>query len=147
MYREFLPFVKESHFRRSRTKGAEQKVGQARPASRLRSPSAIAYLMVAVSIIVTAITALAWEGRGTTYQTASAPTSGILVAVRFAEQATAADITAFLEAYQGSIIAEPRGMGFYRIRMSDSKLSPEELSKFVARMARDKIVNFVAVQQ
>jgi hypothetical protein len=140
MYRDFLP-MKESPFQRS-SRGKGTNVGHTRPTSRLRS----ALLVAAVSIFATLVATLALNGRGITYRTASAPPNGAVVAVRFVVQATADDITSFLGTYQATIIGEPRGVGFYRVRVSDAK-SQQELSKLIARMSQEKIVDLVAVQQ
>jgi hypothetical protein len=102
--------------------------------------------MVAASIVATIITTIALKDRGATYQTASAPTNGAVVVVRFVVQATPADISGFLGTYKASIIREPQGAGFYRVRVSDAE-SQEELSKVVSRMAQEKIVDFIAMQQ
>jgi hypothetical protein len=140
MYREFLP-MKESHFRRS-SRGKETDGGHARPMSRLR----ISGLVVAISIC-----------SGSHYNTRRgrqwhylphrlSSTHGAVVTVRFAVQATPNDITSFLGTYKATIIGEPQGVGFYRVRVSDAK-SQDDLSKLVARMAQEKIVDFIAVQQ
>jgi hypothetical protein len=60
-----------------------------------------------------------------------------VISVRFVVQATPADITGFLATYKASIIREPRGVGFYRVRVSDAG-SQEELSKLVARMGKKR---------
>jgi hypothetical protein len=82
------------------------------------SPHIVAWSLVAVAIVVLAVTTVLIENRGI-YQTASVPTTSAVVAVRFVAQATAKDISAFLETYKGTIIEEPRPGGFYRIRVSD----------------------------
>jgi hypothetical protein len=102
--------------------------------------------MVAVAIVVLAVTTVLVDNRSM-YQTASAPTTSALVSVRFVAQATAADIATFLETYKGTIIAEPRPGGFYRIRISEPKLLPEELKRVAARMAEDRVVEMIAVPQ
>jgi hypothetical protein len=153
MPRDFLPIVKDSQFRSSVRKGKESKVGNASPAKSnpkprvpFWSPPTFAWSMVAASIVATIITTIALKNRGATYQTASAPTNGAVVVVRFVAQATPADITGFLGTYKASVIREPRGVGFYRVRVSDAR-SQEELSKLVARMAQEKVVDFIAVEQ
>jgi hypothetical protein len=103
-------------------------------------------LMVAVAIVVLAVTTVLIEYRGI-YQTASAPTKGAVVAVRFVAQATAEDISIFLDTYNGTILDVPRPGGFYRIRVSDQTLSQEELKKVAARMAQDRAVEMIAVPQ
>jgi hypothetical protein len=85
------------------------------------------------------------EGGG--YQTASAPSGGAIVAVRFAPQASAADITEFLDAYNASLVGGPRPAGFYRLRIEEATMPQEELAKLVGRMARERVVEFAAAVQ
>jgi hypothetical protein len=81
------------------------------------------------------------------YQTASIPTGVTIVAMRFAPQASAADITKFLDAYNASLIGGSRPAGFYRLRIGEVALPPEELAELVGRMGREKVVEYaVAVQ-
>jgi len=82
-----------------------------------------------------------------TYQTASAPINIAVVSVRFVAQATAADITTFLETYKGSILDVPRPGGFYRIHIAGPTVSQEELKKVTARMEKDRIVEMIAAPQ
>ena len=99
-------------------------------------------LMVAVAIVVLAVTTVLIEYRGI-YQTASAPTKGAVVAVRFVAQATTADI--FLETYKGTIVDVPRPGGFYRVRITDPTLSQKEFKKVAARMSQDRVVEMIAL--
>jgi hypothetical protein len=85
------------------------------------------------------------ESRG--YQTASVQTGGTIVAVRFAPQASVADITKFLEAYNASLIGDPRGAGFYRLLIGKSTMPQKDLAKLVGRMAQEKVVEFAAAVQ
>ena len=85
------------------------------------------------------------EGRG--YQTASAPTGGAIVAVRFAPQASAAEITKLLDAYNASLVGGPRPAGLYRLLIGEAAVPQEELAKLVDRIAREKVVEFVAAVQ
>jgi hypothetical protein len=85
--------------------------------------------------------------QGGNYRTASAPTEGAIVAVRFVAQASAAEITEFLDAYKASLVAGPRPGGFYSVRISGTTLPQEELAKIVSRMAKDKVVDFAAAVQ
>ena len=41
----------------------------------------------------------------------------------------------------------PRSGDFYRIRISETTLPQEELTKVAARMAQEKVVEFIAVPQ
>lgn len=78
------------------------------------------------------------------YQTASAPTSDAIVAVRFVGQASPEAIGEFLERYKAAIIDSPRAGGFYRLRFTDPHLPKEELTKTVTRMMRESIVELAA---
>ena len=111
-----------------------------------QSPHIVAWSMVAVATIVLAVTTVIVENRSI-YQTASAPTKGAVVAVRFVAQATAADITTFLETYKGTILDVPRPGSFYRIRVAGPTVSQEALKKVTARIEQDKIVEMIAVPQ
>jgi hypothetical protein len=81
------------------------------------------------------------------YQTASVPTGVTIVAVRFAPQASAADITEFLDAYNASLVGGPRPAGFYRLRIGEVTMPQEELAKLVDRIGREKVVDFAAAVQ
>jgi hypothetical protein len=85
------------------------------------------------------------EGSG--YQTASAPTGGAIVAVRFAPQASAADITNFLDTYNASLVGGPRPAGLYRLLIGEATMPQEELAKVVGRMARESIIEFAEAVQ
>jgi hypothetical protein len=72
---------------------------------------------------------------------------GPAIMVRFAPQATAAEITSFLGTYKADLVAGPRPGNFYQIRVSGLN-SPDEISAVVARMqAESKIVEFVATRE
>jgi hypothetical protein len=82
------------------------------------------------------------EGRG--YQPASAPAEGIIVAVRLVPQASAADITKILDAYNASLVNAPRPGGLLRLRIGGRSLSQGEVAKIVGRIAQEQVVEFVA---
>jgi hypothetical protein len=112
-----------------------------------RSPRMFAWSIAAGAIAVPGIvTTVLLQDQGV-YQTASAASTGAVVAVRFVAQANAGDITAFLETYKGSIVDGPRAGAFYRIRISETALPPEAIAKVAARMGQDKVVEFIAVPQ
>ena len=81
------------------------------------------------------------------FETASAPGStnaqGGFALIRFAPQASAADITMFLEANKASIVGGPSG-GLYRVRVSATTLSQRELADIIKRLQDDKVVSFIA---
>jgi hypothetical protein len=103
-----------------------------------------AVLAIAVPTGVTAIHVAQQRG---SYQTASAPAEGALVAVRFASQASMADVGKFLDAYEASLAGGPRPGSMYRLRIGDTALPPDELSKIVRRMAQEKVIEFSAAVQ
>ena len=72
---------------------------------------------------------------------------GPAIMVRFAPQATAAEITSFLGTYKADLVAGPRPGNFYQIRVSGLK-SADEIPAVVARMqAESRIVEFVAARE
>jgi anti-sigma factor RsiW len=81
------------------------------------------------------------------FETASQPSStnaqGAFALIRFAPQASAADITTFLQANKASIMDGPSG-GLYRVRVSGSPLPKGELSNLIKRLQDDKVVSFIA---
>jgi len=86
------------------------------------------------------------------YKTASAPTTrslapagGSYALIGFAPQASAADVTKFLEAHKASIVDGPKPGGLYRIQVSATALSKNDLADIVKQMQDEgKIVRFVA---
>jgi hypothetical protein len=78
------------------------------------------------------------------YQTASAPASGSFAMIRFAPQATAADITRFLDANKLSIAGGPAPGGLYRVRVAATALPKAELSQVLKQLQQDKAVEFIA---
>jgi hypothetical protein len=110
------------------------------------TPRAIAALAALAALAMAAAIAVVTERSGG-YQTAAAPTEGAVLAVRFVPQASAADITAFLDAYRASVVGGPQPGGFYRLRIADAALPPEELASLVGRMAQEKVVEFAAAAQ
>jgi len=60
--------------------------------------------------------------------------------VRFAHQASAAEITKFLQTYQAALVDGPTPGGLYRVRVAMTSLAKEELTRIVARMRQDRVV-------
>jgi hypothetical protein len=108
----------------------------------------VVWLIGAAILAITVQTAAVHvaQQRGS-YQTASAPAEGAVVAVRFAAQASMADVTKFLEAYQASLAGGPRPGNLYRLSVGDTTLPQAELAKIVSRMAQEKVVEFAAAVQ
>jgi anti-sigma-K factor RskA len=87
---------------------------------------------------------------GQNYAVASQATSdGTLAVVRFAPQASVADITKFLDAHKALMVDGPdmKKGGLYKIRLAVTGLPRAELIKLVQRMqAESKIVEFIATE-
>ena len=68
---------------------------------------------------------------------------GAFVLIRFNPQASAADITKFLEDQKASVVGGPsEGTGMFRLRVASTKLSQDELSAVVKKMAGNSVVGF-----
>ncbi len=65
---------------------------------------------------------------------------GTFAMVRFAREASAAEITNFLQNYQAALVDGPTDGGLYRVRIAAKTLAREELGKIIARMRQDHIV-------
>ncbi|MEI7806437.1 MAG: hypothetical protein WCI56_14030 [Hyphomicrobiales bacterium] len=83
------------------------------------------------------------------YQTASAPSTvtGSFAIVRFAPQASAEDVTKFLETNKASLVSGPMPGGLYRIRVAVTSLPKDELARIVKRLQEDKTVGFIATAE
>lgn len=117
---------------------------------------AIIWIMAAaaMAIIVQAtVTRVRLAQQSGGYQTASASISedaaneGPIVAIRFKPQASVADVTKFLEAYEASLAGGPRPGNLYRLRIGDTSLPQAELAKIAGRMAQEQVVEFAAAVQ
>jgi hypothetical protein len=82
------------------------------------------------------------------YQTASvsgtASGEGTYALIRFQPQASAAEITRFLESNKLSITGGPAAGGLYRVRIAATKLPKADLEQRVQTLQRDKIISFIA---
>jgi anti-sigma factor RsiW len=116
------------------------------------SPPTLAWAASAAAILIVLQTGLIGSailgGQTGVFETASAPGStnaqGAFALIRFAPQASAADITAFLEANKMSIADGPSGGGLYRVRVSATPLPKTEFDGLIKRLQDDKIVSFIA---
>ena len=82
------------------------------------------------------------------YEVANQSSGGSFLAVRFAPQATATEITNFLGAYKATVVEGPKQFGMYTIKLSETKLPVEEVSKTIRQMQEEsKIVSLVAVKE
>ncbi len=69
---------------------------------------------------------------------------GSYVLIRFQPQATAADISAFLETNKLSIVSGPAGGQLYQVRVASTKLAKADVARIVASLQSDKVVAFIA---
>jgi anti-sigma factor RsiW len=83
------------------------------------------------------------------YETAAAPKSvagdGTYALIRFQPQATAADITNFLETNKLSIADGPSAGGLYRVRIAAKATPKADLDRILKTLQDDKVVGFIAV--
>lgn len=106
----------------------------------------------AVAILLQAgiIAGVLIKDQGAGYETASygpASAPGAYAVVRFAAQATTADVTRFLEANKLSVVDGPSAGGLYRLRVAPADAGREEVARVIQRMQDDKLVSFVAPAQ
>ncbi len=79
------------------------------------------------------------------YQDDARTEPGTFVLVRFAPAATAADITGFLQSHSATLVEGPRRDGSFRLRVSERRLSADDLAAIVKRMQSDtKVASFAA---
>jgi anti-sigma-K factor RskA len=106
-------------------------------------------LAVAASFAVLAIALQAFmlvdvftKPQGETQQAAleSGHRHGSFAMVRFAQAASAAEITNFLHNYQAALVDGPTQNGLYRVRIAVTALAKEEMSRIIARMRQDRVV-------
>jgi hypothetical protein len=111
------------------------------------SATAAAVAILVQAAVITSVVVKDHGGQGT-FEVAGMAGQGSFAAVRFTPQATSAEVTNFLGAYKATVVEGPmKGMGpsHYRIRLSETKLSSEEVGKIIREMqAESKIVSFVA---
>jgi hypothetical protein len=85
------------------------------------------------------------------YETASAPANvpgeGSYVLLRFQPQASAADVTNFLETNKLSIVGGPSTGGLYRVQVAPTKLAKADLTRIVNTLQDNKVVGFIAVTE
>jgi anti-sigma factor RsiW len=85
------------------------------------------------------------------YETAAAPKSaageGAYALIRFQPQATAADVTKFLETNKLSIADGPSAGGLYRVRIAAKGTPRADLERILKTLQDDKVVGFIAVTQ
>jgi anti-sigma-K factor RskA len=107
----------------------------------LAAAAAVAVLAIAVQgfMLVNMLTTPA-----ATYQIASvtaAPSGpGTFAIVRFARDASAAEITEFLQNYQATLVDGPKPGGLYRVRLAVTKLAKDQFARIVSRMRQERVV-------
>jgi anti-sigma-K factor RskA len=115
------------------------------------SPRALAMAgtAAAVAVLVQAAvltTVVVRDGSGQSMELASASTSTAqLASIRFSPQASAAEVTRFLDLHKAKIVDGPKRNGVYDIQLATSRLPQDELSLRIQKMkAESRIVDFVA---
>lgn len=115
------------------------------------SPRTLAYAgaVAALALVLQAgvITSLVTDRGDASYKTVSVdPGQGAFALVRFAPNATAADITKFLEDNKAVVVDGPKA-GMYRIRLAVTGMPKEELARIIKQMQDNKSVSVVAPVQ
>ena len=115
------------------------------------SPRTLAYAgaVAALALVLQAgvITSLVTDRGDANYKTVSVdPGQGAFALVRFAPNATAADITKFLEDNKAIVVDGPKA-GMYRIRLAVTGMPKEELARIIKQMQENKSVSVVAPVQ
>src|SRR5260370_497363 len=95
---------------------------------------------------------LPWHAAGTLsrddaarVEAAQAGAPGSYALVGFVPQASAADVTKFLETHKASVVDGPRAGGLYRIRIGEGGLSRDELAKIIDRIQQEgAVIRFAA---
>jgi hypothetical protein len=115
------------------------------------SPRTLAYAgaVAALALVLQAgvITSLVTDRGDANFKTVSVdPGQGAFALVRFAPNATAADITKFLEDNKAVVVDGPKA-GMYRIRLAVTGMPKEELARIIKQMQENKSVSVVAPVQ
>jgi hypothetical protein len=69
--------------------------------------------------------------------------AGSYVMARFAAQASANEVTEFLETNKLSVAGGPAPGGLYRLRVSDAKLTKEQVAGIARRLQQDKRIDLI----
>lgn len=75
------------------------------------------------------------------YRGLGAP-GGSFAMVRFARQASAGEITDFLQHYQAALVDGPTLGGLYRVRVATTSLPRGEVARIVGRMREERVVEY-----
>jgi hypothetical protein len=110
------------------------------------SATAAAVAILLQAAVITSVVIKDHDAPGT-YSVANAQSKGSYAAIRFSPQATTTEINNFLGAYKATVVEAPMRSqpGFYRIRLSETTLPEDEVSKLLREIqSESKIVVFVA---
>jgi hypothetical protein len=88
------------------------------------------------------------ERQGASFQTASVQTdqtmkSGTYALIRFAPEATTADVNKLLENYKIAIVDGPSGGGVYTVRLAVTGMPKEDLARMVKKLQDESVVRFI----
>ena len=72
---------------------------------------------------------------------------GTFAMMRFARQASAADITTFLQNRHATVVDGPTIAGLYRVRVATTQLGKGELTGLLDEIRHDPVIDFVAPSQ
>jgi hypothetical protein len=87
------------------------------------------------------------EGAVSGYGLSAEHRGGSFAMVRFARQASAAEITHFLQNYQATLVDGPTPGGLYRVRLAMTAVAKEELGRIVSRMRQERVVEFAEASE
>ena len=115
------------------------------------SPRALAWSAAAAALLILVqaglLAGMFISAPSRTYRTASveqARMPGSYALIGFVPQASADEITKFLENYQAAIIDGPRAGGLFRIRIGQGVLPRDELARIVSRMQQEGTIRFAS---
>ena len=141
---EEVLIVPLSQIRRSRLQALADRIAKLRTAF---APHLLASVVTLTTLAVLAIVRSQDTAPTGSFQLAAASSEGAIVAVRFIPSASIAEITAFLEAYQASVVGGPRPGGLFRLRVSEHPLASEEVAAVAAGIGRERVIELVAALQ
>ena len=116
------------------------------------TPRTLAYAAAAAVVVLAlqaaVLTSVVVRDQGaTTHELASHDNGSQLAVVRFAPQATLADVTRFLDINNVAIVQGPKKGGLYDIRLTTPPVSQDEFNRLIQKMkAESRIVEFIAVK-
>ncbi len=117
------------------------------------SPRTLAWSAAAAALVIMLQAGVLAEfmvkGGPSGYGTASVPTNvpgeGAYVLIRFQPNATAAQVSDFLQTNKLTIVGGPTAGGLYRVRVAAGKLSRAELQHVVDTLRTEQVVGFIAM--